>query len=127
MNTQEVLKFINENPVCYIASAQNNIPSVRIMRILEANENGIMFNTKKYKKSFMEMSENPNIEMCFYNSKKDIQIRVFGKVEEIEDLTVKQNIVCNYPKLNHIVAKRGYEAIVPFILRKWQVKHCTRH
>ncbi len=127
MNKQEILNFINRNPICYLATSHDNIPSVRIMRILKADKNAIMFNTKKFKKSFEELSKNPNIEICFYNEDDDIQIRVFGKAKEIDNLDIKKKIVADFPKLSDLVEKQGYDIITPFILEEWQVKMGKRH
>ena len=127
MDKIDVLKFISENPVFYLATSDKNIPYVRIMTVCKADENGIIFNTKKYKRSFEELSKNPNIEMCFYNKEDDIQIRVFGKVEKNEDLYLKKCIVNDFPRLKNIIKEHGYSAIIPFCLKKWGFKICDRH
>jgi uncharacterized pyridoxamine 5'-phosphate oxidase family protein len=128
MNKKEILEFVKNNPVFALATSFNNVPHVRIMRICRVDEEGgLLFNTKTYKKSFIELSENPNIEMCFYNMQDDIQIRIFGKVEQIDDLDVKKNIVNDFPNLKKIIENHGYDAIVPYCLKNWHFKECKRH
>ncbi len=123
----EVLAFIRENPVFHLATSQNNRPFVRIMRVISADSNGIIFNTKRYKKSFEQLSDNSSVELCFYNESDDIQIRVWGRVEMKIDHSLVEKIVSDFPKLEGIVEKHGYGAIVPFILEKWEHQLCTRH
>lgn len=127
MDKRDVIEFIRENPVCSLATAINNQPFVRIMRVIRADENGIVFNTKRFKPSFKELTENPQVEFCFYCEKKDIQIRVRGTVSSLEDLTMKKQIVSDFPKLTRVVEKHGIETIVPFTLKTWDYKICTRH
>ena len=86
MTNAEILEFVKQNPVFCLATSDNNIPHVRTMMICKADENGIVFNTKSFKDSYKELENNPNVEMCFYNSKKDIQIRIFGKVQLINKM-----------------------------------------
>jgi len=58
LNRKEILSFITNNPVCHIATSKDNIPSVRIMRILQAKEEGILFNTKRFKDSCKDLCVN---------------------------------------------------------------------
>jgi uncharacterized pyridoxamine 5'-phosphate oxidase family protein len=52
------------------------------------------------------LTENPQVEMCF---SKDIQIRVSGTVELVEDIGLKKEIVQNRPFLKPWVEQAGYE------------------
>ncbi len=70
----DVLAFINRNPLFHLATAIENRPFVRIMRVISADNSGITFNTKRYKKSFEQLSDNSSVELCFYNECDDIQI-----------------------------------------------------
>lgn len=127
MNRVEILHFINQNPVCSVATSNNNIPSVRFMRIIRADDEGIVFNTKRFKNSFDDLTTNPRVELCFYNPAEDIQIRVWGTVQQIEDQSLKEQIVENFPKLNRIVEEHGIDVIVPFNLKEWEFKICERY
>ncbi len=127
MNKSEVLDFINENPVFHLATSLNNRPYVRIMRVIQADENGILFNTKRYKDSFQQLTHNSSVELCFYNEIKDIQIRVSGNAIASEEQELKEKIVTNFPKLQAIIEEHGFSAIVPFILTEWTFTLCTRH
>jgi len=110
-----------------MATANNNVPSVRIMRIIRADETGIMFNTKRFKDSFTDLTVNPRVELCFYNPAEDIQIRVWGSVVPVENAAVREQIVNDFPKLNRIVEEHGIDVIVPFVLVDWKFKVCGRH
>ncbi len=65
--------------------------------------------------------------MCFYSETQDVQIRVYGQVSEVNDLSMKQDIVKNYPALKPLVDKEGLDVIVPFMMKKWDFKIAKRH
>jgi uncharacterized pyridoxamine 5'-phosphate oxidase family protein len=127
MIKSEVVKFLNNNAIAYIATSSNNIPTVRVMQILEISEHQIVFNTKQFKQSYRDLKENPNIEICFYNHDTYEQIRVYGQVEEIEELEYKKEIVVKYPQLKNLVDEKGINVIVPFKIENWQYKLAGRH
>ena len=84
MNKREILKFLNANPVCYLATSVNNKPYVRGMRMVSADEKGLIFQTQDWKDLSKQMKANPSVEVCFYNMKENIQIRVAGKAKLLE-------------------------------------------
>jgi uncharacterized pyridoxamine 5'-phosphate oxidase family protein len=96
------------------------------MMICKADENGIVFNTKSFKDSYKEIENNPNVEMCFYNSKKNIQIRIFGKAQLINSIELKKEIVEKFPILQSVVNENGYDVIIPYCLKNWEVKDWDR-
>lgn len=122
MTNAEILEFVKQNPVFYLATSDNNIPHVRAMMVCKADENGIIFNTKSFKDSYKELEDNPNVEMCFCNSKKDIQIRIFGKVKLINSIELKKEIVEKFPILQSLVNENGYDVIIPYCLKNWEAK-----
>ncbi len=123
----DVLAFINRNPLFHLATAIENRPFVRIMRVISADSNGIIFNTKRYKKSYEQLCSNSSVELCFYNGDDDIQIRVWGRAEPSSDSALVDKIVFDFPKLEGVIEKHGIEAIAPFVIEKWDYEVCTRH
>jgi len=126
MNNEEVLNFVQRNPVFYLATADNNMPHVRVMTVCKADENGILFNTKDFKKSNFELQNNPHVEMCFYSPKEGVQVRLSGKAELVDDLAIKKDIVRKFPILEHLVQEKGYSVIVPYCLKNWKTQVWTR-
>lgn len=92
MNKTEILEFLNANPTCYLATSINDKPYVRAMRMVSADEKGLIFQTVEGKDLPKQMMENPSIEVCFYNMKENVQIRVAGKATLFEDLDLKKKI-----------------------------------
>jgi len=118
MNKSEILAFLNANPVCHLATVEGNKPHVRGMRIYKADENGIILQTAKMKDLHKQLSENPNVELCFNNYKDSIQIRVSGAVEFVEDKALKDEVITKRPFLKPLVEKEGYDIVTIYRLRK---------
>ena len=112
MNKSEILAFLNANPSCYLATVEGNTPRVRGMRIHKADENGIILQTAKIKDLYKQLSENPNAELCFNNYKDNIQIRVSGTVELIEDIELEKEIIAKRPFLKPLIEKERYELAI---------------
>jgi pyridoxamine 5'-phosphate oxidase len=117
MNKSEILAFLNANPTCYLATVEGKQPRVRAMGMVKADENGIIIETGTFKDVYKQMSANPNVELCFYNAKDGIQIRVSGAVKPVDDLKLKKEIVAQRPFLKERIAKGGYEAMGVFRLK----------
>ena len=118
MNKAEVLAFLNANHDCHLATIEGNKPHVRAIGIYRADENGIIIQTSKVKDLYKQLSANPNVELCFYNPKDGIQIRVSGTVELDEDMELKKEILAKRHFLKPLVEKEGYEVLAIYWLRK---------
>jgi pyridoxamine 5'-phosphate oxidase len=114
MTKAEIIEFLNANPTCYLATSQNNKPYVRAVRMYRADEKGIILATVDGKDLAIQMKENPNIEICFYNAEINVQIRVSGKATLLEDLGLRKEIVEQRPFLKPLVDQKGYGAILVF-------------
>ena len=94
MNKEEVIQFANKNPVCFLATVQDDQPHVRTMMLWYADESGLYFETMTPKDISSQLHNNPNVEVCFYNAPKDLidakELRIRGKVEFINDEQVIQ-------------------------------------
>ncbi|HUT96944.1 MAG TPA: pyridoxamine 5'-phosphate oxidase family protein [Dehalococcoidales bacterium] len=118
MNKSEILAFLNANTTCYMATLEGDKPRVRAMGMVSAGEDGIIIQTGTYKDIYKQLSANPNVELCFFNAKDGIQVRVSGAVEPVEDLKVKEAIVAQRTFLKPIVEKEGYDPIAVYRLSK---------
>jgi pyridoxamine 5'-phosphate oxidase len=118
MNKNEILAFLNANRDCYLATVEGNKPHVRAIGIYRADENGIIIQTNTVKDLYKQLSANPNVELCFYNPKDGIQIRVSGTVEPLEDMELKKEILAKRQFLKPLVEKEGYEVMAVYRLKK---------
>ncbi|GBD98438.1 general stress protein 26 [bacterium BMS3Abin07] len=120
MNKNEILGFLNTNPVFHLATVEGDKPHVRGMLLYKADEDGIIFHTGKMKDLHRQLTENPHVEMCFNNSNFEnlIQVRVSGTVELIEDLELKKEIVQKREFLQRWVEQVGYEPLAVYRMRK---------
>ena len=96
MNKQQVFDFLNGNLAFFLATADGDEPRVRAMLLYKADENGIVFHTGPFKEVYQQILKNPNVQMCFYNQQQNIQVRIRGKLEMINDRAVKEEIA-NHP------------------------------
>jgi uncharacterized pyridoxamine 5'-phosphate oxidase family protein len=117
MTKEQVFELIKNNPVFALATSEDNKPHVRMMRLYRADENGIIFNTGENKDLNRQLSRNGNVEMCFYIAAEGCQIRIWGSVEDIEDLDLKKQIVKDFPFLKEWVDKEGYDVLVIYCLK----------
>jgi pyridoxamine 5'-phosphate oxidase len=117
MNKSEILEFLNANRDCFLATVEGNKPHVRAIGMVKADEDGIILEIGTFKDVYKQMVANPNVELCFYNAKDGIQIRVSGAVEPVDDIELKKEIVVQRPFLKERIAKGGYEAMGVFRLK----------
>ena len=93
MNKTEILAFISEAHIAFLATTDGKAARVRSMETYRADENGLVFYTSKAKEVFKQLAANPDVEACYFA--KGTQVRVRGKIEIVEDLALKKEIVSN--------------------------------
>jgi pyridoxamine 5'-phosphate oxidase len=114
MTKDEILTFINANRNCHIATVDGNLPRVRAIEVVKADENGIIIEIGIYKDVYKQLLANPNVELCFNNFEQGIQVRVSGAVEPVDDIKLKDEIIAQRPFLKPRFEKGGYGAIGVF-------------
>jgi uncharacterized pyridoxamine 5'-phosphate oxidase family protein len=112
MNRDEILSFINANPVCYLATVEGDAPHVRAMGMYKADERGILLQASTVKGMCREMLQNPKVELCF--SAAGTQVRVSGTAESVEDRSLKEEVVKARPFLKALVDAHGHDVIKVF-------------
>jgi len=117
MTREEIFEFIRSNPLFALATSQDNKPHARIMMLYRADENGIIFSTGENKDVHKQLTVNPQVEMCFYNSQQGLQVRISGTVEALEDIQLKKQVVEDYPFLKKWVDKEGYDVLILYCLK----------
>jgi pyridoxamine 5'-phosphate oxidase len=114
MTKQEIFEFINANLVCNLATVEGNQPRVRGMMTYKADETGILFHTGNKKDLYQQILKNPLVELCYFNPKTNMQIRVSGKAVIIDDMKLKQEIVADRPFMKPLVDQFGFELLIVF-------------
>jgi len=119
MNKNEIIEFVNSNPIFHMATVDGDTPHVRGMLLYRADEDGIVFNTGKIKDLYRQLTKNPKVELCFSNGifENLIQVRIQGTVEAIEDLDLKKEIVQKRDFLKPWVDRVGYEQLAVYVVK----------
>lgn len=97
MDKKEILAFITANNIGNLATVDGKAARVRCMDTFRADENGLIFYTGKSKNVYKQMVKNPDVEVCYFA--QGVQVRVRGKIETVEDMALKKEIVKNRPFL----------------------------
>lgn len=117
MDQKFVFDFINENSICHLATVFKGNPHVRAMLVYRANEDGIIMHTSKSKDLFKQLTANPKVELCFNNYDANIQVRVSGIIEFVEDLELKKEIAAKRKNLQPWIQQVGYDMMVVLKLK----------
>jgi len=96
MTSQEIIELINRNPVFHLATVEGDQPRVRGMMLYKADESGIVFHSGIMKDVYRQVVNNPKVELCFNDFKNNVQVRVSGKLEIVDDNNLKDEI-CEHP------------------------------
>jgi pyridoxamine 5'-phosphate oxidase len=101
MNIQDCIKFSNENPICYLATAEKDQPRVRALGFWFADETGFYFQTSSIKEFPHQLKKNPKTEVCFYKHEGMIgsMLRISGEVEFIDDANLIERVLKDRPFL----------------------------
>jgi pyridoxamine 5'-phosphate oxidase len=115
----EIFNFLNANPVFHLATVEWSKPHVRGMFLYRADEDGIIFHTGKMKDLHRQLTENPQVEMCFNNGDFEnlTQIRISGIVALVEDLELKKEIVRKREFLGPWIEQAGYEPLAVYRMK----------
>ncbi|MBA4389948.1 MAG: pyridoxamine 5'-phosphate oxidase [Syntrophus sp. (in: bacteria)] len=114
MNKEEIFKFINDNPVCFLATVEGDAPRVRAMATHKADGRGILLQISTPKDVYKELVKNPKVELCYNNLAEGIQVRVSGTAEFMEDQGLKEEVLNARPFLKPLVESDGYDVIKIF-------------
>lgn len=118
MDRNEIISFVNANPVCYLATVEGDAPRVRGMRMYKADERGILVQTASLKDLYKQLVKHPKVELCF--NSPNMQLRVSGTAEFLEEQSVKEEAVAARPFLKQMVDAHGWDVIKVF-----RVAHAT--
>lgn len=98
----DVVKFLKENPVHYLATTdQDGSPKVRPFQFMLQKEGKLFFCTSNQKEVYKEIKNNPNVELCA-SSPSYAWIRLSGKVVFTNDLNIKAEVIEHSPLVKSI-------------------------
>jgi pyridoxamine 5'-phosphate oxidase len=116
MTREETLEFIEANPVAWIATVEGDRPHVRALRAFQVGNEGPLFQISEPKDVYRQLAENPNVEACFNDQERGIQVRVSGKVCFVEDDAVLDDVLVERSFLQSLAEKQGRGAIKLFVI-----------
>jgi pyridoxamine 5'-phosphate oxidase len=120
MTRDDMLVFLNANPVCSLATVEEGQPRVRGMLLYRADKNGLLFHTAEQKDLYRQVRENPHAEALFLSPDGHLQVRVRGKMEVVEDLALKKEMVERREFLQPLVYENGFD-----VLKVLRMKNCV--
>ena len=94
---EEVLKFLKECGVYYLATVEDGKPRVRPFGTAEIFENHLYIQTGNKKDVFKQIQKNPNVEICAFKDGKWIRIK--GKLKLDDRIEAKKNMLDKNPDL----------------------------
>jgi pyridoxamine 5'-phosphate oxidase len=97
MSLEEYAKFANENPACYLATAEGDQPRVRAMGMWYADETGFYFQTQSNKALYKQIQENDKVEVYYCTPDFSRVMRVSGRVKTIEDKELRRKCIEDRP------------------------------
>lgn len=112
MTPAEILRFISENPVCHLATLEDGRPRVRGMFMYRADGHGLLFHTGASKSLAQQVRNGAPMEACFNSD--NMQVRISGVAEVVEDMNLKKEIVSARPFMQPWIEKHGYGLLVVF-------------
>ncbi len=117
LNSEEILSFINHNPVCHLATCEEGQPHVRGLLMYRADKSGLIFHTGDFKSLFRQLRQNPRVEVCFNSG--EIQVRIKGHAEFTENQTLKEEIAEARPFMQPWIEQKGWD-----MLKVFKVTNC---
>jgi uncharacterized pyridoxamine 5'-phosphate oxidase family protein len=117
MTKEEIFEFVTKSPVFALATSEENRPHVRYMMLYRADENGIIFSTGYEKDVHKQLGQNPQAELCFLNQETNVQVRIEGSAEVLEDLELKKQIVADFPFLKEWIDSEGYDVLITYAMK----------
>lgn len=131
MTRTEMYELMNANPAFHIATVEGDQPRVRAMLLYKADESGIVFHSSTRKDVYKQVCQNPKVELCFNDFTKNIQLRVTGTLEIVDDNSLKDEM-SNHPSRGFLKSwrERGpiqdfYNTFVVFRLKNWEVNQAS--
>jgi pyridoxamine 5'-phosphate oxidase len=122
MDFRDCLKFASDNPVSFIATMDREMPRVRAFLMWFADESGFYYHTGTAKSVYMQLKNNPNVEVCFYRAGGDMMarnmMRVAGEVEFLDDTNLCARLLEERPFLKALMKSPSDPVLAIFRIPK---------
>ncbi|MEF8794412.1 pyridoxamine 5'-phosphate oxidase [Thiohalorhabdus sp.] len=82
----EAHESVNPNAMSLATANSDGLPSVRMVLLKEADEQGFVFYTNLESRKAQELETNPRAALCFYWKSLGRQVRVEGPVEPVSEV-----------------------------------------
>ncbi len=110
-------RFANEHKLCWVATAEENKPHVRIHAMWFADKDGFYFSTLRTKEVYRQLRTNPRVEVCFYaapetpfgqdgSTDMGTMMRVSGGITFLDDSGLKERLLNDRPVLRRNADKQ---------------------
>lgn len=96
MKKEDIFNLMEQNPAFFLATLDDDKPRVRGMLLYKVDSRCIIFHTGKFKELYNQICKNRNVELCFNDFSRGIQVRINGAVEIVSDEKLKEEI-SNHP------------------------------
>ena len=106
----EVLMFLEEAGVYYLATSKDNKPYVRPFGTVNIFEDKLYIQTGKSKNCYKEIENNPFVEISAFNDGK--WIRVNGVLVADDRVSAKKSMLDKYPNLRAMYDENDDNTIV---------------
>jgi uncharacterized pyridoxamine 5'-phosphate oxidase family protein len=99
---EEVIKFLNQNRLGYLATVDNGIPRVRPWGFMFEENGKFWFCTNNTKNVFKQLMEVPYIEFSCSTPEFNTWLRISGKIVFSKDKAIKEKIFQTNPMLKNM-------------------------
>lgn len=100
VSVKDCCKFIRECGYFFLATAFEDKPKLRPMGIIYSDDKSLFITTDKRKNVYVDIINNPQIELASYNMNSRRWIRINGKAKVESSNRIKQEIREMYPMLS---------------------------
>ena len=129
MDFKDCIKFANETPVCYLATADGDQPRVRALGFWFADETGFYFQIGAIKDMYGQMQANHKVEACFWqpDEQTGTMMRVAGEIEFVDDAELKKKVLEDRPFLKEFGMTFDHPGLIIFQIAKGEAYFWTMH
>ena len=107
---KEVMEFLKEAGVYYLATVEGNKPKVRPFGTIEIFEDKLYIQTGKKKAVYKQILDNPNVEICAFKDGK--WIRLSGELVPDDRVEAKKDMLDKNPNLRGMYNENDDNTIV---------------
>ena len=104
MNYKNILEFVEQNPVCTIATTSEKQPHVRAF-LTNIIDDVLYFTTSMDKRVGQEILKNRQSELCYLARDYSIMLRIQTTINILEDKKLKQHLIDTREYLKHFTVE----------------------